>query len=157
MVTPRDPSLSPAESQKIETAILKLVEKGAVAACTPCRGECHSPFFLREKSNGDDRFIFKLKRLDQFIIPLHFKMKDIKGHWDLKNGYLHLPIIKEHRQFIRYSFKRKLNELTSLLFGLCTVPYIRQRGFWQSPCAYISLVSTLCIPNDLTTNVLQTQ
>lgn len=43
---------------------------------------------------------------------------------DLKDGYLHIPINKNYRKFLRFNFDNKFYEFKALPFGLCTAPYI---------------------------------
>lgn len=104
--------------------------------CKPRPGQFLSPFFLREKQNGDDRFILNLKDLNLFMNPPHFKMEDIKtalrlirpdcyfASIDLKDGYLHVPIQLKYRKYLRFTFDNKCYEFSALPFGLCTAPYI---------------------------------
>ena len=127
--------MSAEEHLRTKNAILQLVNKGAVSRCELCPGEFYSPYFLRQKSNGEDRFILNLKQLNKFITPPHFKMEDIRtalrlmsvncylASIDLKDAYLLMPIFKNHRKFLRFSFDGINYEFTCMPFGLCTAPY----------------------------------
>lgn len=95
-----------------------------------------STYFLRPKQNGEDRFILNLKGLNTFINPPHFKLEDLKtaiglmtDHCfmtsiELKDGYLHIPIDKKHKQFLRFEFLGTIYEFQCMPFGLCTAPFV---------------------------------
>lgn len=130
------PNIQKQNLTNVEKAVKKLVNKNAVVPCKPIKNQFLSPYFLRKKSNGEDRFILNLKGLNKFIIPQHFKMEDIKtalrlvipdcyfATIDLKDGYLHISVYKKHRKFLGFTFEGKFYEFTSLPFGLCTAPYL---------------------------------
>jgi len=77
-----------------------------------------------------------LKKLNKFINPPHFKLKDIRSvlnllsqgdfmsSLDLKDAYFLVPIYKGHRKFLRFKFKGKTFQFLCLPFGLCTSPYV---------------------------------
>ena len=90
---------NPKERGKVEKAIKDLIKKGAVKPCKACEGQFLSRYFLRPKSDGTDRFILNLEKLNEFIDTDHFKienMKDVEkllmpdsfmGKIDLKDTY----------------------------------------------------------------------
>lgn len=114
----------------------KLLNKGAIEECSHSENEFISPYFLVPKPDGTNRFIFNLKKLNQFIQPPHFKLEDMRSvlnlvskndfmvSVDLKDAYYVVPIHHEHRKFLRFIFEEKLFQFTCLPFGLCTSPYI---------------------------------
>ena len=62
------------QGSRLIVAIKDLLNKGAVVECTEVEGQVLSPYFLRKKPNGKDRFILNLKYLNQFIFKEHFKI-----------------------------------------------------------------------------------
>lgn len=119
-----------------KTEIKKLIEKGTIIECTHKKTQFLSSYFLIRKPNGEYRFILNLKRLNRFITNHHFKMEDYRSalklitrncfmsKLDLKDAYFLLSINKEHRKYLRFSFKRKIYEFTCLPFGLNVAPRI---------------------------------
>ena len=108
-------------------------------AITPCfseKGEFLSSFFLVTRPNGSKRFIFNLKKLNEFIDMPHFKIEDLRtasklmtkdcfmSHIDLKNAYFLVPVDEKYRKFLRFSFEGILYEFNCLPFGLNISPYI---------------------------------
>ena len=75
---PLQPRFSKVENKACKKAVKELLEKGAVSLCTPCKNQYISTYFLREKSNGEYRFILNLKKLNKFIDAPHFKMESVK-------------------------------------------------------------------------------
>lgn len=59
----------------ISKAISHLLEVGTIQRCTPCMGQFFSPMFLVPKSDGTNRLIFNLKKINTFITVEHFKME----------------------------------------------------------------------------------
>lgn len=95
-------------------AIKNLRSLGAVKKCKPIKGQFLSSYFLREKSNGEMRFILNLKELNKFVNCSHFKLEDYRtaqniifqnyymASIDLKDAYFLIPIYKPHRKFLRF-------------------------------------------------------
>ena len=110
------------------------MKKGAISTCKPVKGQFLSSYFLREKANGEKRFIFNLRKLNEFIVCNHFQMEDRKtvirlitknaylATIDLKDAFFLIPITKRHRKYLRFTFQGKLFEFNCLPFGLCTAP-----------------------------------
>ncbi|XP_051175652.1 uncharacterized protein LOC127290874 [Leptopilina boulardi] len=130
------PSLSAEKEIKTLKAIQNLIKLAAVTRCQPCEGQFLSSYFLRPKSNGDDRFILNLKKLNEFISTSHFKLEDMKtalrllnrdyhmAVMDLTDAYLMVPVTEEHRKFLRFIFRGETFEFQCLPFGLCTAPFV---------------------------------
>jgi hypothetical protein len=95
-----------------------------------------SNIFLREKKDGDQRPVINLRRLNSLVPYIHFKMeglKDVKDMLsqndlmvkiDLKDAYLTIPLAKESRKLISFSWKGELFEFKVLCFGLGSAPRI---------------------------------
>lgn len=100
--------------------------------CT-LKGQFISSYFLVPKPDGKSRFILNLKRLNK---TSHFKMEDIRTAIklitrnsfmctiDLQDAYFLVPVAKESRKYLRFSFNNCLYEFTCLPFGLCSAPYV---------------------------------
>lgn len=149
----------------MQDAISNLLQLGAVISCHHTDEEYISKIFLIPKPNGKQRFILNLKPLNKFVKLSHFKMEDIRtavrliNHnyymctIDLKESYLLLPIVYEHRKYLRFEFDGILYEFTALPYGLCTAPgvftkllkpvvsYLRNLGFLST----IYIDDYLCI------------
>lgn len=129
-------NLSYNDEKIIELEIKKLLEKGAIEECIPCENQFVSRFFLVPKPDGSFRFIFNLKKLNEYINPPHFKLEDIKvalnlisrgdfmGSLDLKDAYFVVPIFEEHKKFSRFNFRKKFFQFCCSPFGLSISPYI---------------------------------
>lgn len=133
---PSSPSFNLKETQIMRECIANLLCIGAAQECTYKKGQFVSSIFLVPKKNSEYRFILNLKQLNKFIEPQHFKLEDIRsvlsliskrcymGSLDLKDAYYHIPIHKDYRKYLRFTFEDKLYEFNCLPFGLCTAPYV---------------------------------
>lgn len=92
------------ELENCQNEIEKLFKKGAIRQCEPVFGQFISPYFLIPKPDGSSRFIFNLKKLNQFIQTSHFKLEDVRtaenlvtkncfmASVDLEDAYLTVPV-----------------------------------------------------------------
>lgn len=130
-----------------------LLRKGAIEPVDSRADQFLSSFFLIDKPSGDKRFILKLRDLNTYLSPPHFKLEDWRtiiclmlpgsqmATLDLEDAYLLIPIDEQHRKYLRFQWRHTTYEYTALPFGLSTAPYIftkimrpvvsffRQRGF----------------------------
>uniref|UniRef100_A0ABD2WZD2 Reverse transcriptase domain-containing protein n=1 Tax=Trichogramma kaykai TaxID=54128 RepID=A0ABD2WZD2_9HYME len=123
-------------NKRIKNAIHELEEKGAVVKCLERDDQVLSPYFLRKKPNGTDRFILNLKWLNQFIKKRHFKMEDFRtatqltnkndylASIDIKDAYFLVALHKDSRKYVRFTFEDETYEFVCLAFGLSSAPYI---------------------------------
>lgn len=128
--SPAEPNLTSDERIAHRKAIQGLLNKGAISQCEEQKGQFLSKYFLRKKSNGEDRFILNLKKLNKFINAPHFKLEDVKtalklatrdsymATTDLKDSYFLVPIHTSHKKYLRFTFENKLYEFNALPFGL---------------------------------------
>jgi hypothetical protein len=120
--------------------INKLLTKEAISPVFPPFSQGFwSTFFLTSKKNGEWRPILNLKPLNIFISPQKFRMESlsvilkapIRGSWavsiDLKDAYLHVPIRREDRRWLRFSIGDQTFEFKCLPFGLSTAPRVFTR------------------------------
>lgn len=133
---PTPPVYTQPEILQFREIIANLIHIGAISECEPIAGQFLSNIFLIPKSNGKMRFILNLKKLNQFISTQHFKLEDLRtalklvtkdcmmGTVDLKDAYFLLPIHKESRKYLRFSFHGKMYEFQVLPFGLNTAPFV---------------------------------
>lgn len=133
---PDEPKLSKCELTYCRTEVQKLIEKGAITACSPHPNQFVSSYFLRDKSDGSKRFIHNLKNFNKFIKNTHFKMEDKKtvrflleendfsATIDLKDAFFLVPVHKKSRKYLRFSFEGILYEFHCLPFGYKLSPYI---------------------------------
>lgn len=75
------------------------------------------------------------EKLNQFIVPHHFKMEGIRAlkglirenDWavklDLKDAYLFIQVYPPHQKFLGFQWQERIVEFKSLPFGLQSAPY----------------------------------
>ena len=113
-----------------------MIEKGAIQAVAPCKGEFISTFFLEPKKSGGFRPVINLKPLHQFVEKIHFKMENIQtaieslnyGDYmvslDLKDASFSVPIFPPHRKYLRFLWNNIRYEFTCLPFGYSLAPRV---------------------------------
>ena len=96
----------------------------------------YSTFFLVKKKTGDMRPVINLRPLNKYLRKQHFKMDTLKTvlnlvqleDWavtlDLKDAYLHIPIFKNHKKYLRFCIQGKCYQFRSLPFGPTVAPRI---------------------------------
>ncbi len=121
--------------------IQNLLEKGAIEPVDPRvqPGGFHSKYFLVRKKDGSFRPIQDLRRLNESLKRLPFRMLRIvgvrhaidPGMWftsvDLKDAYFHIPITPHHRRFLRFTFQSRTYQFRVLPFGLYLSPRVFTR------------------------------
>lgn len=135
-VVPVDPKRSKNELEQLSHSISQLIKKGAIRECTSENNQFLSSFFLRPKPDGTNRFILNLKKLNEFLEPIHFKLEDARTSMkliqkncfmatiDIKDAYYLIPIAESNRKYLRFSFADKIYEFLCLPFGLSTAPFV---------------------------------
>ena len=126
---------SHAESEKIDSEVATLLEKGALNMVKPVSGQFLSRLFLVCKRDGNSRQVINLKELNVFLKYDHFKMEGIHLHrdllqpqdWlgkiDLKDAYFVIPVWKDHRKYRRFVWKGSLLEFACLPVGLAATQF----------------------------------
>ena len=152
-------SFSSSEVPIIEKEISKLLDKGVIKITSHEKDEFLSPIFLLPKDYGSFRMILNLKRLNESMPYIHFKMdtfdkvlKLIRPNCfmctvDIKDAYYSVPISEFHQKYLKFQFQDKLYKFVCLPNGLCSGPrkftkllkpvlaVLRQQGYIVS--AYI--------------------
>lgn len=153
---PVNPSMTPSEEQAVSNEIHRLLALGAIGNSLSCEGQFVSSIFCVPKSDGRIRLIINLKGLNEFIDSPHYKMEDYRNvchligkdyfmaKIDIQDAYFHIPILLEHRKYLRFYWKEVLYEFNCLPFGLSIAPYaftkvmrpvlgyLRMRGYVSS-------------------------
>lgn len=124
------------EIPKYNKVIRNLIDIGAISQAQHTQGEFLSPYFLVQKLDKSFRFILNLKKLNEFIEAPHFKQEDYRtvlkllqkddylAKIDLKDAYYSVPVRRNSRKFLRFTFNDRLFEFTCLPFGLSVSPYV---------------------------------
>lgn len=113
-----------------------LLEKGVIepVPTQEIQEGFYSTFFLVTKKNGQVRPVINLKPLNAYVRKQHFKMDTLAkvlnlvkpNMWaislDLKDAYLHVPIHKNHRKYLRFCINNKCYQFTAMCFGPTQAP-----------------------------------
>ncbi|MCG7876485.1 MAG: reverse transcriptase domain-containing protein [Candidatus Thiodiazotropha endolucinida] len=96
----------------------------------------YSTFFLVPKKNGKMRPVINLRPLNRYLKKEHFKMDTMTkvlnlvkpNDWaislDLSEAYLHVPIFRSHRKFLRFCIAGRCYQWKCLCFGPTTAPRV---------------------------------
>ena len=121
---------------EIERQLKLLVEKGFISRSI---SEWRFPTFIVPKKTGDARIVFDFRGLNKITRsmqhplpnPVHlmhkFKDKKIFSCIDIKGGYWHIPVHKEHRKRLAFVFNNKLYEWNVMPFGPKNAPAYFQK------------------------------
>ena len=124
---------------ELEEEVSNLLRKRAVECVIPEDPGFYSRIFLVPKKNGKLRLIIDLSSLNAFIAPRTFTMEScqkvrnaiLPGDWafslDLTDAYLHVPIHRHFRKFLRFTLHGKVYQFRALPFGLTSSPYVFTR------------------------------
>ncbi|KAG8539574.1 hypothetical protein GDO81_020726 [Engystomops pustulosus] len=120
----------------------EFIQKGALEPVPyPQRGSgVYSRVFPVPKQGGSWRLVIDLTYLNQFILKKRFRMESIRTTIplisrncfmttvDLKDAYLHIPVLQSHRKFLRVAILQDKTVLhyqfTCLPFGLSSAPRV---------------------------------
>lgn len=127
------------KAQALIGKINSLLGKGAIEELDSNIGPgFYNNLILVQKKTGGFRPILNLKPLNQFLKYMyhHFKMENLKsiilsqrkGDWgaslDLSDAYLHVPIHKDSRKFLRFAVQNRVFQFIALPFGITSGPTI---------------------------------
>ena len=131
--------LQQTESLALVEEVNKFLHKGAVEKIEPEGSGFYSRIFLVPKKNGKLRLIIDLSRLNTFLDIQSFRMETANkvrqaiqpNDWafslDLTDAYLHVPIHRQSRKYLRFCLKGQAYQFKALPFGLATSPYVFTR------------------------------
>ena len=97
-------------------------------------GEIISPIFTRLKSDNSLRIILNLKKMNESVEKLHFKMDSIQtvlgmrkkncymAKIDLKSAYYSLPVHDHYKKYLKFYWNKTLYAYTVLPNGLSCGP-----------------------------------
>ena len=115
-----------------------LLQKGAVSQLPEEQSETgfYSNLFLVSRKDGEQTPVINLKALDEFVIPVHFKMEGIHTFrdlikprdWltkvDLKDACFAISNHTEWRRFLRFTVEGNAYQFNSLTFSLSSAPWV---------------------------------
>ena len=111
-----------------------LVQRGNRASVCPETKGFFSRLFLVPKKTGDLRPVIDLSRLNDHLVNPRFKMDTQasvrasirENEWtvsiDIQDAYLHVPMARSVRKYLRFMVNGRVYQFTCLPFGLATSP-----------------------------------
>jgi len=132
--TIRNTRVNSQEEFIIESEIQKLLNMNVIEEAHSEEGEYISPIFVRPKKNREYRMILNLKRLNEYVEYHHFKMdtfetalnlikpKCLMASADLRHAYYSVPIDKQYRKYLRFTWKNKMFQYICLPNGIGSAP-----------------------------------
>ena len=129
-----NPTFSINQEQFLDQEICELLNCGAISECQT-QPICVSPLNCVRKSNNKWRLCLDLRRVNGHIDAPKFvcegidivktliQPQDFMISCDLKNGFLHVPVCKQHRSYLGFAYKQKFYCYNVLVFGLSCSPY----------------------------------
>ena len=124
------------KDSRLEEEVANLLLKGAVEKIDPVSPGFYSRIFIVPKKNGKSRLIIDLSPLNKYVCVQNFWMETQRkvrnaiypNDWafslDLTDAYLHVPIHKQSRKFLRFSLNGQIFQFKALAFGLSTSPFV---------------------------------
>ena len=123
-----------AEQEIITSEIEKLLARGVIKKSQHEKDEIISPIFLRAKADGSHRLILNLKKTNEHIENIHFKMETIStilklirpncymASVDIKDAYYSVHVDESDQKYLKFIFNGQLYQFTCLPNGLCSGP-----------------------------------
>ena len=120
----------------INNEIAKFLKSGAISQVKPSLDQFVSRVFLVKKSNGDNRLIIDLSKLNKFINKISFRMEgtgDLKHmiqkedcmiSIDLSEAFFSVPLHASCRKYVSFEFDSRRYWFNVLPFGLTSSPKI---------------------------------
>ena len=122
-------------AQFVDESVKELLEAGCIARL-PEVPHVSSPLSVVENSSGKKRLVVNLRHLNRFLWKQKFKYEDLRVampllgkddflfSFDLKSGYHHVDICREHWKYLGFSWGGQYYVFTVLPFGLSSACYI---------------------------------
>ncbi len=127
----------PYQEDVLRLEVQSLLEKQAVEEVLDVASPgFYSRLFVVPKKNGKLRPVLDLSRLNQFVQVDHFKMETAQSirdtvqvnDWavsiDLRDAYLHVPIARPSRKYLRFSCEGRTFQFRVIPFGISTAPRV---------------------------------
>ena len=134
---PRPLTLSTADKEALDHAMLTFLQQKVVESCSHISGPgFYSNVFPTRKKDGTARVILNLKELNDFVKHVHFKMSSIKEVLsllqenyffmtiDFKDAYFSVRIQPEDRKWLRFMWNNQSFQFTCLPQGLTSAPRV---------------------------------
>ena len=124
------------EEECMQTEIQSMLGKQAISETSQSPEGFYSLLFLVPKKDGKQRPVINLKKLNQSVVPKHFKMEGIHllkdllkpGDWmakvDLKDALFMIPMAREDRAFLNFEWQNRTYQFNCLPFGLSAAPWV---------------------------------
>ena len=119
---------------KMSKEVHDMLAKKIIIVSSHEQNEFLSPIFPRDKPDGGIRIILNLKKLNQYIEYLHFKMDNIKvilanvtkgcfmASIDLKQAYFSVKIDEEYQKYLKFQWQGNMYQFTCYPNGLAPCP-----------------------------------
>jgi hypothetical protein len=127
-------------SQKMREAYDKkfstLIQHGTVEEVPYNRLLWINPTNLVPKPNGDFRLVIDTRKVNQFMVPIHFKMEGVSTleqclkknefaiTYDLKEAYNHIPVHPSMRPLLGVAWRGRCYQSKGMPFGLNDAPRV---------------------------------
>ena len=126
----------PEENDKIDKAIVQLLNQGVITKSTNEADQVVSNIFFRTKKDNSLRIILNIKKLNAQLKSEKFKMHSVlsaialitpgcfMASIDLSSAYYSLPIHKDHKKYFKFFWNNSLYQYECVPNGLCQAPFI---------------------------------
>ena len=130
--------------------IKNLLQKGVIKESLPEEGEFISSVFLVPKSENSFRMILNVKRLNENMPYIHFKMETIKSiltlvtpncfiaKVDIEDACYSVLILPEYQMYLKFYFRGNLYQFACLPNGHCSGPR-KFTKLLEAPLSYLRL------------------
>ena len=130
----QNPKRNILDSMLIQNELDALFKKGVIKASSHEPGEYISPIFLTQNKDGGHRLILNLKKFNDHVEYLHFKMTGINeitklmrtncfmASIDIKSAYYSIPIASRFQKYLKFEWGGALYQFVCMPNGLSCCP-----------------------------------
>jgi hypothetical protein len=127
-------SVSVSKQLFLRSEITRMLQAGYITECDT-KPRFISPIGCVPKKTGSFRLIADFRRLNTYCCSCSFKQEDIRNvakvveqkdfftSIDLKDGFDHIPIKREHQEYLSFQFEGHYYSYVVLPFGFSLSPY----------------------------------